>query len=213
MNTKEKLIKVAGKLFGERGYDGVSIRDIIREAGVNLGAVTYHFGSKEALFMEAIIRKSEPLKEMGQRISESKKSPDEKIRQMMEEFAFYVMHEAPEMKALFAEILSGGDHLPDIVVERVAWRNKIFAGILQDGIDQNVFRECDVECATWTFFGMLSSYILFQPLVAKEGRRKAYSRAFVRRAVDTALEIFMNGICTTESKGRAEEGRKTRGRK
>ena len=65
MSTREKLVAVAGKLFAESGFDGVSLRELTAEAGTNLGAVTYHFGSKEALFGEVVVRKIAKLKELG----------------------------------------------------------------------------------------------------------------------------------------------------
>lgn len=49
MDTKERILDAAVRLFAERGYAGTSLRSIINEAGVNLAAVHYHFGSKEAL--------------------------------------------------------------------------------------------------------------------------------------------------------------------
>lgn len=51
-DTKHKLIIAAGKLFSEKGYEGVSTRMIAEEANVNLGGIHYHFGSKEKLYVE-----------------------------------------------------------------------------------------------------------------------------------------------------------------
>jgi AcrR family transcriptional regulator len=47
--TKERILDAGEKLFGQRGFAGTSLREITREAEVNLAAVHYHFGSKEAL--------------------------------------------------------------------------------------------------------------------------------------------------------------------
>lgn len=46
---KTKLIKVAMAMFAERGFDGVTVRDISSEAGVSVGLINHHFGSKEGL--------------------------------------------------------------------------------------------------------------------------------------------------------------------
>jgi TetR/AcrR family transcriptional regulator, regulator of cefoperazone and chloramphenicol sensitivity len=45
-------MKVAEKLFSEKGYAQTSIRDITAAAQCNLAAVNYHFGSKEKLYEE-----------------------------------------------------------------------------------------------------------------------------------------------------------------
>lgn len=48
-NTKEKIFDAAIDLFAERGYDGVSIRDIARAVGLTEGAVYRHYASKEEI--------------------------------------------------------------------------------------------------------------------------------------------------------------------
>lgn len=59
--TKEKaeenraaLIKAAGRLFRERGIDGVGVAEISKAAGLTHGALYAHFPSKEALAAEAL---------------------------------------------------------------------------------------------------------------------------------------------------------------
>ncbi len=48
-DTKEKIFDAAVDLFAEKGYDGVSIRDIGRAVGITEGAVYKHYSSKEAI--------------------------------------------------------------------------------------------------------------------------------------------------------------------
>lgn len=53
-NSREALLAAAHKLFIEKGYESVSTRELAEEAGVNLGAIQYHFGSKGQLFVETM---------------------------------------------------------------------------------------------------------------------------------------------------------------
>ncbi len=59
IDTKDKILETAERLIGEQGYAATSLRQIIAEAGVNLAAVHYHFGSKEELLDELVQRKAE----------------------------------------------------------------------------------------------------------------------------------------------------------
>jgi AcrR family transcriptional regulator len=61
--TKDKIIEIAERLFGEQGYEATSLRHVIFEAGVNLAAVHYHFGSKEELLDAVVLRGTIPLNE------------------------------------------------------------------------------------------------------------------------------------------------------
>jgi len=59
--TRERLLDVAEKLFSESGFAATSLRTITSHAGVNLAAVNYHFGSKEALVDAVFSRRLAPL--------------------------------------------------------------------------------------------------------------------------------------------------------
>ena len=48
--TASNLIAAGRRLFARHGYDGSSVRAITEDAGANLGAITYHFGSKRGLY-------------------------------------------------------------------------------------------------------------------------------------------------------------------
>jgi AcrR family transcriptional regulator len=62
-NTPRKLLRTGRVLFSRRGYHGVSVRALARVAHVNLGAVRYHFGSKEGLYQEVLRSSLDPLRE------------------------------------------------------------------------------------------------------------------------------------------------------
>lgn len=61
VDTKERILDAAERLFAERGFSGTSLRQITKEAGVNLAAVNYHFQSKESLLQAVVLRKIGPI--------------------------------------------------------------------------------------------------------------------------------------------------------
>jgi AcrR family transcriptional regulator len=61
IETQDKILDTAERLFGEQGYAGTSLRQIIAAAGVNLAAIHYHFGSKEELLGHLVARKAAPV--------------------------------------------------------------------------------------------------------------------------------------------------------
>jgi AcrR family transcriptional regulator len=65
-DTKERILDVAEWYFAAQGYHGASLRAITSEAGVNLAAVNYHFGSKEGLVRAVIERRILPLNKIRQ---------------------------------------------------------------------------------------------------------------------------------------------------
>lgn len=63
VETRTRILDTAESLFSDHGFRDVSLRQITREAGVNIASVNYHFGSKEALIAEVLTRVISPINE------------------------------------------------------------------------------------------------------------------------------------------------------
>ncbi len=64
VDTKTQILDAAEALIAEKGIDAVSLRAITAAAGVNLAAVHYHFGSKEALVGKVYERRLGPINKL-----------------------------------------------------------------------------------------------------------------------------------------------------
>jgi len=60
-DTKTAILDSAERLFAARGVDGVSVRAILAEAGVNVALAHYYFGSRDGLIRGVLRRRIEPL--------------------------------------------------------------------------------------------------------------------------------------------------------
>lgn len=63
VGPKRNLAAAAEKLFAEKGFEAVSVRDITQLAKTNVAAVNYHFGSRDGLMNMVISRYANPLNE------------------------------------------------------------------------------------------------------------------------------------------------------
>src|SRR5947208_1773532 len=59
--TRVALLDAAERLFSQNGIEGTSVREIIKAAGANLGAINYHFGTKDRLALEVFARRIGPV--------------------------------------------------------------------------------------------------------------------------------------------------------
>ena len=53
-DTRGRVLAAAREAFGERGFEGASVRDIAARAGVDPALVHHYFGTKQQLFVAAI---------------------------------------------------------------------------------------------------------------------------------------------------------------
>jgi len=59
--TRTRILDAAEELFMQHGFEGTSMRTLTSKAGVNLAAVNYHFGSKDALIEAVFRRRLDPI--------------------------------------------------------------------------------------------------------------------------------------------------------
>ncbi|MGH8704715.1 MAG: TetR/AcrR family transcriptional regulator, partial [Burkholderiales bacterium] len=59
--TQVRILEAAEELFMQHGFEGTSMRLLTAKAGVNLAAVNYHFGSKDALIEAVFRRRLDPM--------------------------------------------------------------------------------------------------------------------------------------------------------
>lgn len=59
--TRERILDAAERLFAHKGYEGVSVRKIMREAEADVSLAYYHFKSKQDLFDQVMLRRVEHL--------------------------------------------------------------------------------------------------------------------------------------------------------
>jgi len=52
--TRLRILRSAGPIFADKGFEGTTVREICGAAEVNLASVNYHFGSKETLYLKAV---------------------------------------------------------------------------------------------------------------------------------------------------------------
>ena len=58
-SSPDRILNAAEELFSRRGFFGASLRDIAKEAGVQMSLVNYHFGPKEDLFRQVVRRRAD----------------------------------------------------------------------------------------------------------------------------------------------------------
>jgi AcrR family transcriptional regulator len=86
--TRGRLLSAAARLFAERGFAKVTVRDICRKARANVAAVNYHFGGKVGLYHEVLqsaVRTMQSTTEAA-REAGARQAPDRQLRAYVEVF-------------------------------------------------------------------------------------------------------------------------------
>jgi AcrR family transcriptional regulator len=114
-STRESLLRAATTAFSTSGFEGTSVRHIERMAQANRGLVTYHFGSKYALWQQVIIRQMEYFHDEFERYAHllNLVSEPERARVLLRVYAHFAAQHPDFFRIL---VLEGGAPSP-----RLTW--------------------------------------------------------------------------------------------
>jgi AcrR family transcriptional regulator len=101
-STRERLLDVALRAFAELGYDGASTRVIAARAGVNQGLIPYYFGTKEALWREAVDRAFAELRAVFAQVQAAEVGDAERVERLIRHFVRFVARR-PEFARLMSD--------------------------------------------------------------------------------------------------------------
>ncbi len=99
--TRQRLLKAATQLFAERGFDGVSVDDIVAAAEVNKRMVYHYFGDKEGLYVEVLKQVFSRLADLELKTLDDISDPAGTIRRILQTY-FTFLSGNPEFVALLS---------------------------------------------------------------------------------------------------------------
>lgn len=106
-SARETLITAARKLFADRGFHAVSIRDITEAAGTNVSAISYHFGGKEGLYRACLEAFGKNRLERATTLLKSPATAEEfslRLRFYIDDFFEMAVREKDTVRILYREL-------------------------------------------------------------------------------------------------------------
>ena len=122
--TRGRVLKAAARLFAERGFNHVSIRDICKEAGSNVASVNYHFGDKLGLYRELIGTVAEGMNDAKISALEAGagRPPEEQLRAYIRGFLHQLLDQNPEEACWLEKLIARETTEPtpalDLIIEK-----------------------------------------------------------------------------------------------
>lgn len=175
--TAEKILQVASRMFAERGFANVSVRDICRETDTTAPVIYYYFGSKKGLF-DAVARKQISMEYFIGKLAEASRASDP--RKGLESFITTYLTTFPEHTFDIGLYMRDSATLDKESAARVSVDlekiMKIATGLVERSMAKGYFRSTDPKLAVDCLLGMLNRVIFQHIHFAKSSDRESYSR-------------------------------------
>ncbi len=188
-NDKQiQILQIAEKLFAEKGFDGTSIRNISKDAGVNIAMVSYYFGSKEKLLESLILFRTSDLRIQLENLLKDATSPIEKINKIIELYISKINKNKSIYQILHFELLSKKRTTNFKNFKEVKRKNlELLEKIIQEGQRAGVFREnINVVLIPPTILGTFFDFQMNRP----------YYEELLQLDTDAAFDQYINNDLT-----------------
>jgi len=133
--TAERLLSAGRRLFARGGFEGTSVRALTTEAEANLGAITYHFDTKEGLYHAVLERVMGPVRDRLRMLAEAPQ-PAPKRLELFVEGMFQHLRENPDLPRFLVQEIVLGDNPSPQILETVRTVVGTLARIVREGQEE-----------------------------------------------------------------------------
>ncbi|GIN62588.1 hypothetical protein J27TS8_25810 [Robertmurraya siralis] len=187
VNTKQLIMEKAGSLFMTKGYNGVSVNDICKEAGVSKGSLYHHFQSKEQLLLDVIEEDAKKWQKKWEHLTKSRQLATEQLVLLAEHYAedfqnplSTALEEFARSQVITEEILAKITSINEVTLQ--ACRS-----VIKKGMEQGEFQNRNLEDTVL----IVSSTL--------EGLGKIYytnNKKENKRIYRQAVQLLLDGLST-----------------
>jgi AcrR family transcriptional regulator len=160
-DKREHILIVAEELFGMKGFDGTSVRDIAQQAGVNLAMISYYFGSKEKLLESLIEFRAEYAYGILEELNKDESlSPWDKIDRLVDFYVDRILNNLRFHNIMYQESSTRSEDIRKRTKAIKLRGLEQISKIITDGQQKGLFRQVDIALTVGTIMGTISYYTL-----------------------------------------------------
>jgi len=159
---KHQIISTAAKLFKEKGYSAVTMRDLATEMGIKAASLYNHINSKQDILKAIVISIAEDFTEGMDAIIKSKQSNISKLKQIVELHVDIAVDNTDGMAALNNDWMHLEDQLDYYLKLRAGYETNFMSIIIQ-GMQNSEIKESNPEIIMFSMLTTLRSLHLWIP--------------------------------------------------
>jgi len=193
---RDQILAAAVQLFAEYGYHAAPLRDIARIAGIQAASIYHHYPNKQALLIEIMETHMQRLNNGLEHILRTYTDP---LQRLYEAIAHHIRLHTTYKSEFFivdTELRALEGELRPYILSLRDKYEVLIQGLLQDGIEQGVFRPIDVKVASYALIAMCTEVgVWFRP----DGRLS------VQQVILMYREFITKGLLLTSTPAQIEE--------
>lgn len=171
LTRKQEILKTAARLFKEKGYTAVTMRDLATEIGVKAASLYNHISSKEGILNEVIMNVAQSFTEGIEEIRFRESEIAEKLTDVIAQHVNLTADHPYQMASLNNDWMHLGEARGTYLELRNTYEQH-FREIIKEGKKTKVLKEIDEEVILFSTLGTLRNLYLWIPKKADLDREK-----------------------------------------
>jgi TetR/AcrR family transcriptional regulator len=197
--TREKIFKVATKLFAKYGFAGTSMDDIADRVGIRKASLYHHFSSKQEIYEELIERVFSEVIRIFQ-VSFSSGDILKDAENFVSKIMNFILQNEDYVKILLRELLDENLPVKKFALEYVPKILSFGSEILERGRKEGLFKEdVDPIQLSITLTGAIIIYFVFRPVI-EPFIKSPFSKKAIEDRVKHISDVMLYGILSDSSK-------------
>jgi TetR/AcrR family transcriptional regulator len=190
-DCRANLIETATPLFAEKGFHGVSVRELAKAAGVNLSMISYYFGGKEGLYAEVLNEQFTTLRRLAE-IKTMDADPLKKFELYIRATVARYRKNPYLLRFYTSELTNPTPCFESIVKPAIKGVVSILQETFTEGLSHEQFREgLDPTDTVLALAGMINFYFLLEPATAE---LVDHAPERDEKLIQHIMDIFTRGI-------------------
>lgn len=191
-DKKEQILAAAEILFAENGFSGTTTRMLAAKAEVNLGMLTYYFGTKEQIFEALVERRVSSFGAIMQDAILEGENEFEVLDKIVDAYFSFFLSRPGFHRCLYREMsLSKDSPVVEMATQHIIRNRQKVAEFIEKGIINGKFREVDVYLTISTFTGLLFHTIHAETFALKMMNENAEIDSIFSEKIQTRLKVFI----------------------
>jgi AcrR family transcriptional regulator len=187
LTTRQNIRQTAEKLFRERGYAAIGMRELAREVGIEAPSIYNHFKSKDDLLREICFDIAEQFFKAFETAVVTEEKPHKKLKAVIKAHIGVIAANINSSEVFFNEwVFLEEPHLSKFKKLRYEYEMK-FREIIDKGIKQQNFKKMDSK---------LVAFVIFSALNATYDLYKSNERLSHHEIAEAISELLLKGIKT-----------------
>ena len=204
VETRELILNAAGRIFAKNGFHATTVRQITREAGVNLAAVNYHFHDKQELYVSVLKRAHQAAAKTAE--ADRADAPREQLRIFIRSFLAHLLDpNRPEWQGVLIarEMAQPTPALDRLATESIQPVKQRLVGIVSKLLGPGI-PEARVNLSSASIIGQCLHYVHCREMITRLFPKAASLPRDIETLTGHIYEFSLAGLTAIKTRAKKE---------